>query len=194
MAGDATSDRTMKKLLFLCFALIAWNTQTPVVAGEPGKDLTGTWMLDVTASQQSMLRARPFLNTEAFVTMPPMGLMFFKFDRDTLLTGSLPDVGDAVRFRRGGVSSGEMSYVSNHNSKDVTILVSGVNENNISIIYPEFPASRYFLWKRTTLDPNKKTPSDYRPEFDAYVAMLKNLWVAFGFPSDSPADINRGAR
>ncbi|OOG41701.1 hypothetical protein [Polaromonas sp. A23] len=184
----------MKKLLLLCFAFLAMHAYASPVDGEPSKTLAGTWMLDVKASEQSMLRARPFQNTEAFVMMPPMGLIFFKFEGDRLLTGSLPDIGDAVEFRRAGVSGGKISYVSTRAPKDDIILVSVLGENKISITYPLFPASQYFLWQRVQLDPSRKTPSDYRPEFDAYVAMLKNLWEAFGFSSGSPADINRSAR
>lgn len=184
----------MKRLLWLCFALIAMYTYTSAVVAEPSGTLTGTWMLDVTASEESMLRARPFQDTRAFVMMPPMGLMFFEFDDDTLVTGSLPNVGDAVRFCRASGSGGKINYVSKHASKEEIITVSVVNENRISITYPMFPESQYFLWKRVKLDPSKRTPNDYRPEFDAYVAMLKNLWEAFGFPSGSPANTNRGAR
>ena len=184
----------MKKILWLCFALITMHTHTSVVMAEPTDTLTGTWMLDVTASEQSMLRARPFQNAQAFVMMPPMGLIFFKFDGDTLVTGSLPDVGDAVRFSRASGSAEKISYVSNLASKEEIILVSVLNENKISIAYPMFPASQHFLWKRVKLDPSKKTPSDYRPEFDAYVAMLKNLWEAFDFPSGPPDDTNKSAR
>ena len=127
----------MKKLFWLCLALVVMHSYTPAVMAEPSENLTGTWILDVPASQQSMLRARPFKNGDAFVMMPPMGLMFFRFDGDTLVTGSLPDVGDAVQFRRSSGASDKISYVSNHAPEEETILVSVVNENRIGITYPQ---------------------------------------------------------
>lgn len=194
MVRETAENRGMKKLFCLCLTLIALVMYPYFVAAEPSETLTGAWVLDVTASERSVLRARPFQNVESFAVMPPLGMMVVKFDGDTLAIGLLPDLGNSVRFRRATESGEKMTYVSNHASKEETIVVSALTENNISVTLPTFPESQHFLWKRVKLDPSKKTPSEYRPEFEAYISMLTRLWKAFNFSKDSLVDTNSGAR
>lgn len=176
----------MKRFFWLCVVLITMHTHTSAVLAETRGEQTGTWLLDVAASEKSMLRARPFQETTAFMMMPPMGLMFFQFEGDMLVTGTLPSVGHTFQFRRATESGSKTNYVSVDGQSMIT--VSALNNDNMSITYPAFPETQYLVWKRVKLDPNKKTPNDYRPEFDTYMAMLDRLWKAFGFPTGSPAN------
>ena len=172
----------MIKLIRSLLVVLAACAPIVVAYAQAETRLAGTWVIDIPASEESMLRARPFKDPNAFIGMPYLGMLFHQFEGEKLTIGSLPTIpGEkTLEYRRTDLTGVEMAYTSTDGKKDAVTIVF-LNDKNISITYPTMPQTKFLVWKRVILDPGKKVPSDYRPEFEAYMAFLVRLSKAFGF-------------
>lgn len=174
---------TIKRTLWLGIAFLAMLICTSLAFAQRTESLTGTWMIDTKATEESLVRTRPFKDATPFIYANSFsGNLTFEFNGDKLLLGVVPDTSEKHEYDLVSGQSAEMKYIkktdtgANQKVIDVTVL----NDKNLSISFLGNTEMKYLLWKRVKLDPNKKTPNDFKPEFDAFLAMIMNIDKAFG--------------
>ena len=140
-------------------------------------------MIDTKATEESLVRARPFKDATPFISAIRFyGNLTFEFNGDKLLLGVVPDTSEKHEYDLVSGRSAAMKYdkKTNTGANQPVIEVSVLNDKNLSIAFLDNLEMKYLLWKRVKLDPNKKTPNDFKPEFDAFLAMIMNIDKAFG--------------
>ncbi len=172
----------MRNFIQLCLALAMYFHAPLAMAQVPDK-LAGAWIVDAAATEEFVIRSRPFKDATSFMSQNRyMVAAVFEFEGDMLLVGPFPNVGEKrAEYGLLSVKGAERMYKSKNisDSEQATITVSVLDNKNISIVYPNVPEMQYLLWKRVKLDPRKKTPDDFKPEYDAFLAMLLNISKAF---------------
>lgn len=176
---------TMKNTFWLWLALVTVFTCTSHALAKTPENLAGTWMIDTKATEESLIHTRPFKDATSFIHgIHFYGNLTFEFDGDKLLLGAVPNNLRKDEYLLVSGQALEKKYVkkANNGASEVAIGVSILNDKNISIAFLSAHEMKYLLWKRVKLDPNKTTPNDFKPEFDAFLEMLKNIDKAFGSP------------
>lgn len=174
--------KTIKKTFWVGIALLAMLICTSHAFAQKTESLKGTWMIDTKATEESLVRTRPFKDAAPFISeISFYGNLTFEFNGNKLLLGVVPDTFEKHEYDLVSGQSAEMKYVKKINTaaNQTVIGVSVLNDKNLSIAFLGHDGMKYLLWKRVKLDPNKKTPNDFKPEFDAFLAMIMNIDKAF---------------
>lgn len=157
-------------------------TCTSYVLAETPEDLAGTWMIDTKATEESLIHTQPFKDATSFIfAIHYLGNLTSEFDGKKLFIGTVPNTGEKIEHLLVFDHGSERKYIKkdNNEARHLPITISIPNNKNIIINFPATPEMQYLLWKRVKLDPNKTTPNDFKPEFDAFIEMIKNISKAF---------------
>lgn len=148
--------------------------------------LNGTWIIDAKATEDSIIRTRPFKDKNSAYSflhhISYLGALVFDFEGEKLFGGTFPGNERKREFILVSHKDAENEYNSippkdgtKAQEKPETLVVTVLNQKNITISFSGSTETQYLLWKHVTLDPNKKTPNDYKPEFDAFIGMMMNI-------------------
>jgi hypothetical protein len=170
----------MKTRIWACLVLVALISQASITLAQAADKLTGTWIIDPVATEESVIRTRPFKDANSANSFTSqiayLGSLILEFDGEHLYTGSFP--GNERKFDSYLVSNqgAERKYKSK-DPNGTSYVVSTLNDKNIAI--SDGSVVKYLLWKRVKLDPNKKKPDDFMNEFNAFFAMIVNIDNAY---------------
>lgn len=171
----------------MCFFHVASFANGPVI-------LNGTWIIDTKATEKFVLSTHPFKDENSANSflhhISFLGSLIFDFDGNKLFFGTFPGDERKREYLLVSQNGSEKKYNSK-NTQDgskvsetpETLIVTELNEENITIYFSNSTEMQYLLWRRVTLDPNKKTPNDFKPEFDAFIEMIRNIGKAYKRPN-----------
>ena len=180
------------KLLFYITLTTLVMLNAVALANNPEK-LQGMWIIDRSATEESVIAKRPFNDAKSFI----MGIRYlsnrsFLFEGDKLYLGSFPGAEKQIEFQLAPDDKAEIRYISGSietgidartkekvYSKPGTCTINMLNDQKISIEMEADPFLKFLLWKHIDVDPNKTKPQDYKRELDEFITMILNISKAF---------------
>lgn len=144
---------------------------------QPIDSLNGTWVLDTSATEESLLRLKPFGGKAFFPGMQYLVIHFYEVSDNDLLVGILPKNGGEKKLRRTTGENPKGIYFTDGSERSIfqTLTLTNSNEKNMRIESQQLPELAHLLWKRVILDPKKTTPMDFQPDTQKIIDMLMRL-------------------
>lgn len=159
---------------------------------EPASQPSGAWILDVTATEDSVMHAPPPLKAEKvaewFQWQLIMSALLYEFDGESAYVGSYGDTRKLeyrVLQRQGAVTT--YAQLNAPGSTTDTLTVHALNNGSMQIVQSTSPEMTYLLWKPITTDPKRLTPKDAIPAMTAWTASVQNIVKFLDAPSNKPA-------
>lgn len=164
------------QLLMVISLALNWST----AVAQTRDSINGTWVLDASATEKSLLRLKPFEGKAFFSGMQYIVTYFYEVNDDGLLVGILPKVGDEKKLRRISGENAKGIYFTDGVQGSIfqNLSVTVVDENNIRIASSRLPELAHLLWKRVVIDAKKTTPADFQPETQQIIDMVMRLFAS----------------
>jgi hypothetical protein len=169
----------MKKFFCLLLMLVSVSTSFSTAIAQPIDSIKGTWVLDTSATEESLLRLKPFGGKAFFFGMQYLIGYFYEVSEDGLLVGILPKNGGEKELRRTTGENPKGIYFTDDVERSIfqnlTLTLTNSNEKNMRIESKHVPELGHLLWKRVILEPKKTTPKDFQPDTQKIIDMLMRL-------------------
>lgn len=178
---------TAVSVVTMCFFQITAFANGPVI-------LNGTWIIDAKETEKFIISTRPFKDENLAYSflhrISFLGALISDFDGDKLFIGTFPGNERKREYILVSHDDAEKKYKSKYAQDgpktleiSETLIVNTQSKENITIYFSDSAETQYLLWKHVTLDPNKKTPNDFKPEFEAFFEMMRNIDKAYKRPN-----------
>ena len=146
---------------------------------QPIGSLNGAWVLDTSATEESLLRLKPFGGKAFFFGMEHLIINFYEVTDNALLVGILPKIGGEKKLRRTTGENPKGIYFTDDSEQSIfqnlTLTLTNSSEKNMRIESKQLPELAHLLWKRVILDPKKTTPMDFQPDTQKIIDMVVRL-------------------
>ncbi len=171
----------MTNIFLLLFGLVAVHLQPSDALADTPEKISGTWVLDAEATEESALAAPPYKAAEWFgLAAGYMVGIIYQFEKNG---ATIHTYGNDNRREYQFLSrqDTEIKYIpkNTQGAATDTLTVSIVSDKNIKIFHTGSPEMGYLLWKRVNLDPRRTTPNDVKAGLDAWMTSLQKIMKAF---------------
>ena len=167
----------MKKTASMILMMVFLHTLHSATFAQTPQTLKGTWVVDIKATEELFKNSPPPSQDLQWISLSS-GLMFqmiYEFT-DSAIAISAYTSEKKLLYQLLPGQDNKLGYVSEikQAGRDDIWLVNIISDEHISISSSQSPATKYFILKRVTLDPNMRA-EDGRRAFEAWKVWAPNM-------------------